>query len=404
MFRMLLLTAWLGSALPALAQETAVEWNEAAMAALSDGDLDTAVAGFRKARELRPDDPVIGLNLARALAHRGKAGLEDGRLDAAMADLEAGIAIDRDGGSLEVLVARIHLDMGRREQAQAVLESVRRDFPDNLAAARLSADVLAVTGRLDEAVELLEATHERHPDDEATRRRLKQLEEEREAWSGFLTDSSAHFDYRFDPRRPAIVQAVPKLMADLEDAYQAVDRSTGLAPKDRILVLILDRERYKVAAPAWSGGLYDGRIRLAVGDYAAERDSLRATLRHEYTHAALHRVGPRLPTWFHEGLAQWVEGRAVESARGRLGAADGLPPLEGLSGDWTAWQDSAQVLRAYDYSLSFCVWIRETFGPSAYDLLLDNVRRSGFESGFRQAFGKPLADADSEHRATLAGS
>lgn len=384
-----------------LEPRTGGDWNAAGVAALAAGQHDRAVEALRQARALLPEDATVALNLARAFAFRGKHRLDGGRVPEALADFEAGAALDRDGGALETLAAEAQVRLGRREQAQALLVAVLADFPDYAPAVRLGAELAAVSGRVDEAIALLESALARAPEQTGLAQRLDQLREEKRALEGFLTDGSAHFDYRYDPNRPQLVQALPALMEDLENAHQSVAAKLGLSPRDRILVLVLDPERYRGGAPEWSAGLYDGRIRLAVGDYARERAALAATLRHEYTHAALHRIGPPLPTWLHEGLAQWVEGRSVAACRRRLRGAP-LPELTALEGDWTGWTDRAQVERAYEYALSFAAFLGEAYGPAIYDVLFQNVRAHGFADGAARTFGKPLAEVDQEHRRALA--
>ncbi|MBC8329902.1 MAG: tetratricopeptide repeat protein [Planctomycetes bacterium] len=395
---------------PLLAQEdvvraqepsTAAEWNERGVSLLEQGDAISAVAALQRARELAPADAVVAVNLARAFGHLGSRHLDLGRLPEALAAFRSGTGVDRDGGHNEVLAAQVQLRQGARLAARETVDRVRTDFPENSAAARLAADLRAVAGELDEAVEILRQALALTPDDASLVRRSRQLEEEREAMRGFLTDASAHFDFRYDPRRPALVEAVPDLMADLEDAYHRVARDFGLAPADRILVLVLDRERYVADAPEWSAGLYDGRVRLSVGDYRADAVKLRATMRHEFVHAALHRLGPPLPTWFQEGMAQLVEDRPVLRARQRLNSS-GAPSLAELGGDWTAWKQRQRVAGAYDYSLSLCRFLAEEYGTTAYPLLFEKLRQSGFEHAFRQTFGKLLADVDAEHRRALA--
>lgn len=379
--------------------ETGAEWNENGVAALREGRHDEAIAAFQRARELLPGDPTVAVNLARAYAFRGRARLDAGRVLEALADFQSGAEADRDGGALETLVAETEVRLGRRESAQGRLDAVLRDFPGHLPARQLAAELAALEGDLGRAIHLLEAAADPPPE---VSRRLEQLREERRAFEGFLTDSSAHFDYRYDPARQEIVESVPLLIEDLEDAYQLVAVKLGLAPADRVLVLVLDRERYRGGAPAWSSGLYDGRIRLAVGDYRREREALRATLRHEYAHAALHRIGPPLPTWLHEGLSQWVEGRSVVAARRALKQGAALPDWASLDGNWTAWTDRARVQLAYDYALSLCAYLGEAYGAAVYRLLFDNVRSLGFDAGAERTFGKPLAQVDAEHRRMLA--
>ncbi|RMH04036.1 MAG: hypothetical protein D6702_04195 [Planctomycetota bacterium] len=382
---------------------TAADWNRVGLERLEAGDAEGAVEAFRAARERAPADEVVARNLARAYGHLGADLAAAGRLSEALAAFRAGSAVDRDGGDNEVLAARVLVRQGRRQEARAAVDRVRRDFPDNEAAVLLAADLRAVAGELDGAVEVLRAALPEDPGrGAALRRRLAQLEAEREAQRGFLTDRSAHFDLRYDPGRPELVAAVPRILEDLEQAWQRVARDYGLAPSDRVLVLVLDRERYRQGAPEWSAGLYDGRIRLAVGDYAAERERLLPAMRHEFVHAALSRLGPELPTWFQEGLAELVEDRSVAAAR-RLLAAGELPHASELAGGWSEWRDRDRVTRAYAYALSLCRFLAEEYGPTAFPLLFENLRRTGFDAAFRATFGQEPAVVDEAHRAAIRG-
>ncbi|HEX9793541.1 MAG TPA: hypothetical protein VGC54_06110 [Planctomycetota bacterium] len=384
--------------------KSAGEWNARGIRELTADRYDAAIDAFAEARLLDGSDTTIRLNLSRAHAHRGRALLAEGLLPAALADFEAAAALDADGGHPGTLVAQALVRLGLRDRAQERLVRVIAEHPDNLEAHRLRAELEALAGHLDAAVTLLRTAEELAAAQDAPvapiRERRLQLEEETRALHGFLTDASAHFDYRYDPQQAALVESLGSLMIDLEAAFQSVAGRTGLAPTDRVLVLLLDRDRYKGDAPEWSGGLYDGRIRVAVSDYAAERPVVQATLRHEYTHAALHRLGAPLPTWLHEGLAQWVEGRDVEAARRRIRdrALSQLPAHAALCGAWTGWSDRGKVESAYDYALSLTIWLGERYGDSAYRLLFENVRARGFEDGFRLTFGKSSADVDAEHR------
>ena len=71
-------------------------------------------------------------------------------------------------------------------------------------------------------------------------------------------------------------------------------------------------------APAWAGGHYDrfdGRIRIPIGGLtAALTPDIDGTLVHELTHAFVaERSRGLAPREVHEGLAQFMEGKRLES-------------------------------------------------------------------------------------------
>ncbi len=382
---------------------TAVEWNEAGARALQEGRVPEAVEAFRRARALAPGDPVLRLNLARALGHRARELAAAGRLEEALRSVREGRALDRDGGSLEVLEARFHLRLGDRARAREVLDAVLREFPEQPEALALRAEVASLDGDPAAGVAFLERAVAVRPGDTALQQRLERLREEARALAGFLTDATAHFDLRYDPHLPWIVERIPRLGALLEEAFQAVHRSLGFAPEDRIVVLVLDRERYAGDAPEWSGGLYDGRIRLPQSREVFDEAELASALRHETTHAALHRIGPAVPAWLHEGLAQAVEGRSVTTARRLLRRDPGAwPSLGELRGGWTAWTDRRRVEAAYAYALSLAWFLQEEYGANAWSLLLGQLRRRGFDEAFPATFAASLEAVDVRHRQALA--
>ena len=66
--------------------------------------------------------------------------------------------------------------------------------------------------------------------------------------------------------------------------------------------------REVTGSPHWSGGIYDGRIKLPIGGLARGSERLARTVRHEYAHAAIVTLSKgKAPVWLNEGLAQVAE-------------------------------------------------------------------------------------------------
>jgi hypothetical protein len=103
----------------------------------------------------------------------------------------------------------------------------------------------------------------------------------------------------------------------LEQAWFSVGKALDLYPRDPITVVIYTGAQYRTAtaAPDWSTGLFDGKIRIREGLLAADKGTLDDTLVHEYVHAALHTLPVTVPSWFHEGLAQHFEARRTAPSR-----------------------------------------------------------------------------------------
>ena len=74
--------------------------------------------------------------------------------------------------------------------------------------------------------------------------------------------------------------------------------------------------------PGWSGGLFDGRIRLPIRGGLADRREFERVLTHEYVHALVHSVAAGgVPAWLNEGLA--AAARAGRDGARRAGTLHG---------------------------------------------------------------------------------
>jgi hypothetical protein len=148
---------------------------------------------------------------------------------------------------------------------------------------------------------------------------------------------------------------------------------------DREIAVILysDKQFREVTdAPGWSGGIYDGKIRIPIGGIEQETPALRRLLFHEYTHAAVRALTPHVPTWLNEGLAQHFEGRVLtEGQRQMLRKAQqsgSLPPLSALERSFMALGDQ-QAGYAYLVSLSAVQYQIDQFGMYRVRMVLDEL-------------------------------
>jgi len=117
---------------------------------------------------------------------------------------------------------------------------------------------------------------------------------------------------------------------------------------------VQSREAYLgTGAPEWSGGRYDGKIRIPIFDRKQPVARTRQVFAHELVHACLANIGP-WPSWLHEGLAQRLSGgtlqpEIIEAVR-MLAKQGKLPKLSGLGQSW-GYKSSAEAQLAYGMSL-----------------------------------------------------
>jgi len=104
-----------------------------------------------------------------------------------------------------------------------------------------------------------------------------------------------------------------QVLAELERAYDQLDRYLGLRPGRKVEVVIYDPgvfdQQFAGAFRFTAAGFYHGVIRVR-GATALDVRLVRV-LHHELVHAALDAAAPSytLPAWLNEGLAEWFESR-----------------------------------------------------------------------------------------------
>jgi tetratricopeptide (TPR) repeat protein len=210
--------------------------------------------------------------------------------------------------------------------------------PSDTEGRSLLADALESLGRFDEATTQLEAmctvnqnTNRSSAVNDTVNRSEKDILQGQEACQKRLlamkakslegvkqrSEWSKHFyvSYRGEEHDDLI----PWVFEVLETSLEELRDQLGLVREVEAIEVILyraeDFHEMIPGGPAWSEGVFDGRIRVPVRmPITAEgRELIKTILIHELTHALLaHRSDGRAwPTWFNEGLAQYL------SCRGR---------------------------------------------------------------------------------------
>ncbi len=151
-------------------------------------------------------------------------------------------------------------------------------------------------------------------------------------------------------------EAARRVTAAFESEVTRISQHLGCRLTNRLPVIIQSRENYRntTGAADWSGGRYDGRIRIALPPSGEVDGFVRQAFSHEFVHACLSTIG-RWPSWLHEGLAQKLSGDVLSSRMRaqlvQLGGEDKLPKLNNLAGGWGGL-NSQQAQLAYGLSLA----------------------------------------------------
>ena len=176
---------------------------------------------------------------------------------------------------------------------------------------------------------------------------------------------SSRFDLTYDP---GVNTAFALAILDvLESAANLVGAELGLFPEARVPVGIYKRDDYKTVtdSPDWSGGFYDGKIRLPFGALNEITPVMRGILYHEYAHVVVFELTRgNCPLWLNEGIAEMF-GRMQYNRPlpdlGRAVRAGKLVDFRKLEADFGDLSPTAAAL-AYQQSYALVNYMVTTYG------------------------------------------
>src|SRR5712691_1165298 len=311
MLKRLLACAAIGlTAISLHAQAPAAARVEAGWQALQAGDADKAATVFREALIQSPSDPTL---------HFG-----------------AGIAA--------------HL-LGRETEAMRSLRRALQLEPRLIDASALLGEIEHHEGEIEAAIRTYEQALARAPANVSLRARLDGWRKESAVHDSLEQWSDHRFSVVFDGQ---VNRALGKRGFDVLDrAYWRIGKAIGAYPSERIVVTLYSEQQFHdiTQAPAWSDGLFDGRIRIPVKGAAQNLPQFDHVLAHELTHAMVSSVANRgVPGWLQEGLASYFEPRDPALAARRLKAMGVAIPLANLQGGFGGL-GAAEAAVAYEESL-----------------------------------------------------
>jgi tetratricopeptide (TPR) repeat protein len=281
--------------------------NDEAVELNAGGEFPTAAEHLRKAMARSPGEEVLRANLITVLRNWAVAEINAGRPKNAQPLLGEALSIDQHPDVLGLLgIAQEHA--GEMHAAAETLErAVQLGTADPMAFVALG-NVYRHRGDRRGAVEMFQRAREIGAAGADFELMLQRLERELDAEWDFVELNTAHFSISF---AQAENQAAARVVSSvLEDAYFAVGRKLDLFPAQSTEVVLYASEDFHAVTqtPDWTGGLYDGRIKLPVRGLETESELLIRTVRHEYGHVLVsHMSLGRVPVWLNEGVALWSE-------------------------------------------------------------------------------------------------
>jgi tetratricopeptide (TPR) repeat protein len=296
--------------------------------------FEQADENYLKASELYPDDPVFAIL-------RGICNYRLKKYDVSRYELERGRTLNPESVETLYFLGLVLYETDNRQQAVELWTQALKLAP----------------GRAEIADALVRARKETAVENSMDR------------------GHSSRFNLTYDP---GVNTSLALSVLDvLENAYNQVGAEMGHFPEARIPVVIYKRDDFKAVtdSPDWSGGLYDGTIRLPFGSMTGITPPMRGILFHEYAHVVVFDLTRgNCPVWLNEGIAE-IFGRqqhnrsVQESSDSRTGEAANLKKLEGSFTGLTG----SQALQAYQQSYFLVSYIVTTYGWHRVRQILNNL-------------------------------
>jgi hypothetical protein len=200
-----------------------------------------------------------------------------------------------------------------------------------------------------------------------------------------VNESTTHFKVSFDGYEHGDLSR--KVIDILEDAYRTIGKEMDYFPSQPVsVVLYTNQDFYDITqSPQWSGGIFDGKIRIPIRGVESREGELRKVLFHEYTHAVVHSLTPLCPLWVNEGLAEYF---STNSGK-RIGQ---LLPLTSLEASFSGLRPE-NIRTAYWESYSAVSYLIERYGLHRIkQFLLALPKRSDLNQAFEDAFSMSYRD------------
>jgi hypothetical protein len=334
----------------------------AAQFELRRGDIEQAIAHYRRALTFAPEEPSLLL----------------------------GILLN---------VSYLHLRRGEYTAALDYLDRAQRVAPDSADVAKLAGWADYGLNRIDRAVEEWKRAQRIRPDAEV-QRALEKAERDLQAESSYREGETRHFALRY--YGGAAPQLARDILRTLEEHFRTIESEVNFTPAEPIGVILYTEQAFAdiTRVPSWVGALNDGRIRVPVQGLSSVPDQLSRVLKHELTHSFIQqKTRGRCPVWLQEGIAQWMEGRRSGDSANLLVSAyerKASLPLGAMEGTWMNLPPQVAGY-AYAWSLAVVEYIVQTYGLRDIERLLDRVAsEASSEAATRTALRMDYAELEQE--------
>jgi tetratricopeptide (TPR) repeat protein len=276
-------------------------------------DLDRRIQELEaRARSEPSSREALHREIALLWTQAGNERYREGDPAAARSAYETAVGLHPELSVARLNLASVYLSLGRNAEALAHANQVLAANPDHSDALVTRGEALYRSERVEEALDAWRHAQELDPDPRTADRIDKALREQSVGGEFFRSDG-AHFTLRYDGRR-SDAKIGDEILRFLDDQFNELVQRYNHLPASSIVVILYPASQFHevTQSPDWTGGLFDGKIRVPVGGVQGLSSGLRRTLVHELTHAFVFSMTrANCSRWLQEGLAQYQEGKTV---------------------------------------------------------------------------------------------
>jgi tetratricopeptide (TPR) repeat protein len=329
------------------------------------GEYEKGIEQLRKAYLLFPLNITFKRNLAEGYAAYGHQHFQQKRYEQADENFIKALELYPEEAGYALLrgICNYHLkkyDVARYELERAL--TLRPDSPEILYYLGL---VQFDTDNIQQAIESWEQALKLSPGRKEIIEILEKSRKQNAVESRMDRGHSSRFDLTYDPG--VKTEFALAVLDVLESAANQIGAELEHFPEARVPVGIYKRADYKEVtdSPDWSGGFYDGKIRLPFGTQSEVTQSMRGVLYHEYAHVVVFELTRgNCPLWLNEGIAEMF-GRMQYNRSlpefGRAARAGSLVDMRKLEKDFSAFSPKEAAL-AYQQSYALVNYMVTTYG------------------------------------------
>lgn len=353
-------------------------------------DLDITLEELKNRFDLFPYDESVRKKLIKTYGAMGEKQLKMRLYDEAAESFENARKLSPDDQTLCVMKG-IALYGGRHYDAASVeLEKARRNGGDTFPLLFYLGEAYYDSGELEQAIEVWNRAISMEPGSKQLIDRVNKARRELSVESRMDKDFGSVFVISYDEGSGSAL--ADTIMDTLSDAYNRVGYDLTHYPATQIPVILYTKKDFRsvTESPEWSGGIYDGKIRLPIGGTGELTPVLRGVLFHEYTHVVVGELSKgNCPVWLNEGLAEYEGRREFDSplkALERSAKEGSLIPFADLENSFFA-MDRGKAELAYQQSYSMVRFMISTFGfHKVRDVLVNLGKGMATEPAIAGAF------------------